>query len=93
MLVQACGIRKHGVHPWRRLRGQRPETHLMVLKKAIYDKDNLGPEIADDMSDVMQGRIVEWKEHSVDVEAGPRHVKKNLEGMRMEECNGSDVAG
>ena len=51
----------------------------------------LGTEIEDDKSVVMLGRIIEWKEHGVDVEADPRHVELILMEMGMEECKGSDV--
>ena len=76
-----------------------PETHLKELKKAICDKykakvrATLGPEITDDKSVVRLGRIIEWKEHGVDVEAHPRHVELTLKEVGMEECKGSDVVG
>ena len=76
-----------------------PVTHLKELKKAICDKykakvrATLGLEITDDKSVVMLGRIIEWKEHGVDVEADPRHVELILKEMGMEECKGSDVVG
>ena len=41
----------------------------------------------------MLGRIFEWKEHGVDVEADARHVELILKEMGMEECKGSDVVG
>ena len=41
----------------------------------------------------MLGRIIEWKEHGVDVEADPRHVELIMKEMGMEECKGSDVVG
>ena len=75
------------------------EMHLKDLKKAICDKYKakvraiLDPEIADDKSVVMLGRILEWKEHGVDVEADPKHVELILKEMGMEECKGSDVVG
>ena len=64
-----------------------PRRTLKELKKAICDKykakgrATLAPEITDDKSVVMLGRIIEWKEHGVDVEADPRHVELiDLEG-------------
>ena len=53
----------------------------------------LVPEITEDKSVVMLGRIIEWKEHGVDVEADPRHVELILKEMGMQECKGSDVVG
>ena len=76
-----------------------PGTHLKDLKKAICGKYKaevraiLGPETADDKSVVMLGRIIEWKEHRVDVEADPRHVELILKEMGMEECKVSDLVG
>ena len=58
-----------------------PETHLKELEKAFCDKykakvrATLGPEITDEKSVVMLGRIIEWKEHGVDVEADLRPVE------------------
>ena len=76
-----------------------PGTHLKDLKKAICGKYKakvraiLGPETAVDKSVVMLGRIIEWKEHCVDVDADPRHLELILKEMGLEECKGSNVVG
>ena len=41
------------------------ECHLRQVQG--QGQGNFGPEIADDKSVVMLGRIIEWKEHGVDV--------------------------
>ena len=56
-----------------------------------------GPEMTGDKSVVMLGRIIEWKEHGVDVEADPRHVF-DLEGdgdggVLGSRRGGTDAAG
>ena len=76
-----------------------PETHLKELKKAICDKykakvrPTLGPQITDDKSVVMLGRIIEWKEHGVDVEADPRHDELILKEMEMGGVQGKRRSG
>ena len=71
----------------RRLRGWWAHDALAKVRQSW------GTEIADDKSVVMLGRIIEWKEHGVDVEADQRHVELILKEMGMEECTGSDAAG
>ena len=81
MLVQACGFPQHGVPSWRRLRGQWARDALGGSRESPLrhvqgqGQGNFGPEIADDKSVVMLGRIIERKEHGVNVEADPRHVE------------------
>jgi len=69
-----------------------PPSGLEFVKKTLGKKYPvkvravLGPETGDDKEATILNRIVRWEHGEVSFEADPKHVKKMLKDMKLQEC-------
>jgi hypothetical protein len=70
-----------------------PPAGLEFVKKILSKKYPvkvravLGPEAGDDKEATILNRIVRWEDGEISFEADPKHVKRMLKDMRLQECN------